>query len=104
IIQTVRLSALESHEAMVQFARDVSMVTGVVNTGRGGPLERSQRVSVGTHVEAMVESHQDRVMLMLRVEGSRVEGEGGEQGLPAMPRFQWNSTLLLQPGTPTLVG
>jgi type II secretory pathway component GspD/PulD (secretin) len=114
VMETVRLSALEGHEAMVQFGKNAAVTVGVTNfsgapnfPGGRGNARQVQYRQVGTLVKLTAQSQADKVLLKLSYEVSRLEGgspDGPEADAPDMSVIQFNTTLLLEPGKPTLVG
>jgi hypothetical protein len=113
LIETVRLSALESHETTVQFGRNAALTVGVANFSGapnfpGGRNTRQiQYRQVGTLVRLTAQSQEEKVLLKLTYEVSRLEGrapDDPEADSPDVIVIQFNTTLLVEPGKPTLVG
>lgn len=103
VIETVRLSALENHESMAQFGKSVAIVTGVADTGQG----RVRNVGfhqVGTMVKLTAVPKDGKVVLELQYEASRLNGEGAADLPSSTLTTQFKTTLMIEPGTPTLVG
>jgi hypothetical protein len=115
LIETVRLSALDGHESMVQFGKSAAVTMGVANFGGapnfpGGGRGNARQVQyrqVGTLVRLTAQSQAEKVLLKLSYEVSRLEApapDSAEDDAPDVNVIQFNTTLLVEPGKPTLVG
>jgi hypothetical protein len=113
LIETVRLTALESHETMVQFGRNTAVTVGVANFS-GAPnfpggrnTRQTQYRQVGTLVRLTAQSQAEKVLLKLSYEVSRLEAQAPddlEADSPDVIVIQFDTALLIEPGKPTLVG
>ena len=103
LIETVRLSALENHESMAQFGKTATVTTSISQTQRGRVRSTQQR-EVGTMVELTAIPRNGKILLKLHYEASRFDGAGTEDSPPDTLTTRFNTTLLVEPGTPTLVG
>ena len=105
VIEIVRLSALENYESMVNCGRMVDVVVGVSQSVPGRAASRvSQTRSVGTMVRLTANREEDKTLVALDYEASRIEGTGDENGGPATSQVRFQTTLLLENGKPMLVG
>lgn len=106
LIETVRLSALEGHESMSQFGRSTFLTTGVAATGFGGRTTSRtlQQTTLGTILTVTASPQEGKVLLKLSYEASRHGEAKAEDTPPDMSKVQVNTTLLVEPGTPTLIG
>ena len=59
---------------------------------------------VGTSVRVTAVPQGGKILLKLSYEASRFEGEAEEDSPPDTVKLQFNTTLLIEPGKPTLVG
>lgn len=90
---------------MVQFGRRATVTVGRTSAGPGRPTARhTQQQEVGTQVRVLASQQEGKVLLKLSYNASRLEGEGTEDSPPDTSTVQFDTTLLLEPGTPTLVG
>ena len=103
VIETVRLSALESHESMVHFGKNVPVPTSVAET-RQGRVRSVQFREVGTIVQLTAARKGGKVALELKYAAARLNGEGAGDLPPDTLLTQFKTTLMIEPGTPTLVG
>jgi hypothetical protein len=104
LVETVRLSTLAHHESMVQFGKQATVITGVAFPGAGrAPARSTQQQTIGTLVRVTVEPRDGKVLLKLSYEVSRFEGELPEDRPPHTVTKQFNTTLLIEAGKPTLV-
>lgn len=105
LVEVVRLSTLAGYESMVQFGKMASVTVGTTAALPGrGPTRQLQRQSVGTLVRVTAEPQEGKVLLKLAYEASRFEGAGQEDSPPDTVTVQFNTTLLIETGKPTLVG
>ncbi|MCG8653656.1 MAG: hypothetical protein MI861_27710 [Pirellulales bacterium] len=104
-LETLRLSALEGREAMVQFGRRASITTGRVSNGRGGLVQRqTQFIEVGTIVRVEGKIRGDRCELELSYEASRLRGENTEDSPPDIVTSQLSGSYVAKIGQPVLLG
>jgi hypothetical protein len=98
---------------MVQFGKSAAVTVGVTNFGGApnfqggrGSARQVQYRQVGTLVKLTAVSQADKVLLKLSYEVSRLEGGAPDnpEEAPDMIVTQFNTTLLIEPGKPTLVG
>lgn len=105
LIEIIRLSALEGQESSVQIgkAANVTIAMTAVAGGRP-PMRQMQTQTVGTSARVTAVGQGGKVLLNLSYEASRFEGPGQEDSPPDTVTVQFNTTLLIEPGKPTLVG
>lgn len=109
LVETIRLSALEQYESMAQFGRRAAVTVGVTVGGANGPVGRPttrsiQHQMVGTTVRLTATPQQGKILLKLSYETARLEEEAKDAISPDTRMVQFNTTLLIEPGKPTLVG
>lgn len=104
IIETVRLSALEQCEAMVQFGRSVAVTTGATALPNGRSNRQFQFRQVGTLVRVTAQPKQEKILLNVMYEASRLGPETKEDAPQDINQVTFNTTLMIEPGRPTLVG
>lgn len=104
VTETVRLSALEGCECMAQFGKQAAITVGVTRGQPAGYARQVQYQQVGTMVRVTAKAQQDRVALQLSYEASHLGESDADDRPPETSTIQYNTTLLLQPGAPALVG
>ena len=104
-IQTLRLSAIDGQEAMVQFGRRVTITTGSTTPGRGFPTTRqTQFLDIGTLLRVSGIMHGNKCQIAVAHEVSRLVGEGTEDSPPDMVNSTINGTYVATLGEPILLG
>ncbi|MBI1313127.1 hypothetical protein GC176_17695 [bacterium] len=103
VIETVRLSALENYPSMAQFGRTAAVTTGVSISQRGRVPLKQQR-QIGTLVQFTATPHNEKVLLKLQYEASRFDGAINDESSPDTLTTHFETTLLIAPGVPSLVG
>jgi hypothetical protein len=109
LVETIRLTALEEYESMIQFGRSVFVTTDVTTTPRGRAQNLQER-QVGTLVRLNARRAGERILVALSYEASRLEGDGkvdtdGQAiGPPDTVTFEFTTTLILNPNETVLVG
>jgi hypothetical protein len=103
VVEIVRLSALAGHESTVQFGKMTNAPVAVTYGGGFGSARQFQRQSVGTLVRVTAVPQEGKVLLKLSYEASRLATAGPEDRPPDNSTVQFNTTLLIEPGKPTLV-
>ena len=102
-VETVRLSVLTNHESLVQFGKAVTVTVGAVLSA-SGRARNTQTRQVGT-IARVTASHQNgHVLLKLMYEAARHNGQGTDDSPPDVTTSKFETTLLLKPGIPALVG
>ncbi|MHC4992206.1 MAG: hypothetical protein ACYTGC_14635 [Planctomycetota bacterium] len=104
LIGTVRVHALGGHESRVQFGTRKAMTMGTSVSNRGAQTRSFQMQELGTIVQVTATPYQEKVLLRLSYESSRVEGEEQDDGPPEIRLVQIDTTLLIRPGAPSLIG
>jgi len=108
--ESVSLSVIGKHEAMVQFGKSQYMVFGTNSFGGnpgGGraPMTRSyQERSVGTLVRATVDSAGELMAADITYEASRFEGEQTEDRPKDLTNTRFTTQIAAKAGTTVLVG
>ena len=103
VVETVRLSALEGFESMVQFGRRATVDVGVVNAGPGRQTRQTQQQMVGTTAQIIVQPKGEKLLLSLSYEASHFDGDGKEGSAPDTTSLQAKTTLMVEAGVPVLV-
>ncbi len=102
-VESVRFSILSGHESMVQFGRQVSLMTGSIST-RGVTTRDVRSVEVGTLVRAIAEPQDGKVLLTLDYTASRLEGESSAEPPPEISKTQISTAQIVELGKPVLIG
>jgi hypothetical protein len=101
-VETVRLSLLEGHPMEALFGKSTAIPTGVSQTVNGRTRSMGQ-AQIGTSVKATALSKDDRVLLKLSYEASRIVGQIKEEVTPDIERIKIDSSLLLENGKRVVV-
>ncbi|MFG0283913.1 MAG: hypothetical protein ACF8R7_05780 [Phycisphaerales bacterium JB039] len=104
LINTARVGVLEGEEARLQFGRTKTVATGVRMEQRGGMAQALERRDVGTLVQLTASDLGGQVRLQLSYEASRLEAQDAETGIAETLTVRFDTTVLLQPGAPALIG
>lgn len=109
--ESISLSVIGEHEAMVQFGKSQYMVFGTNSFGGGapgggrGPMTRSyQERSVGTLVRATMDSVGDLIAADITYEASRFEGEQAEDHPRDLTNTRFTTQITAKVGATVLVG
>lgn len=109
--ESVSLSVIGKHEAMVQFGKSQYMVFGTNSFGgppggggRGQMTRSFQERSVGTLVRATVDSAGDLMAADITYEASRFEGEQAEDHPRDLTNTRFTTQISAKAGTTVLVG
>ncbi|HYW78358.1 MAG TPA: hypothetical protein VE890_02240 [Thermoguttaceae bacterium] len=104
LLETVRLSALEGHESMVRFGKLTTVTVAVQGIGQGRTVRRTDSRDVGTLVRLTARPEGEAILLTLQYEASRLDGPGQEDAPPDTGTVGVTTTMLIEPGQPTLAG
>ena len=102
VVEIVRLSALAGFETVAQFGKMATVTVGVAQPF-GGRGSARQIQNVGTVVRITAFSQEEKVLLKLTYEATRLRDSPQEDIPPDAVTVSVNTTLLIEPGKPTLV-
>lgn len=94
IIETVQLYAVTGYKAKVLFGRQISVVQGLTH-GPHGETRSMKEVALGTGVAAMIAPKDDKLVLSLEYQSSRVFGEIPQDSPPEIATLQIDTSLVL---------
>lgn len=80
-VGTIRMSAVEDTESMVQFGRRVAITTGQVSIGRG-TSRRTEFMETGTIVSVRIAPHAKGAIADVDFSASRLDGDGSDDTPP----------------------
>lgn len=103
LTETVRLSVLTNHESSVQFGKSVTVTVGAVVSANGRARSTQVR-QVGTVARVTAMEEGGKVLLKLMYEASRNDGKGTDDSPPDVFTTKIETTILLKPDTPALIG
>ena len=105
-IETLRLTAMDGIQTMVQFGRRLAMTVGSSGARPGRPpVRQKQMVSIGTIVQLTAKSSgEDSCNLELRYEASRPDGEPKEDEPPEIVNSRIGGSYEAKVGEPVLLG
>lgn len=104
-IETVLLAALEGQAGFVEFGKTTAVVTGASHGGPGRePIQHFESRQVSTQMELLAKQEGDKTRIQVVYSVSRFEDDATEVSPPSIANFRIESTLLLKPGTPVLLG
>ncbi len=105
IIESIRLSAIQGMECMMQMGRQQSIVVSAASaTPQRGAIQSSRDMQVGTMVNATVEEANDKYIVDLRFENSRIQGDTTQPGGSTIRNLQTRTSVLLEKGKLKMVG
>lgn len=105
VVETIRLTALEGHQSLVQVGRRATVTVGMVSAGPGrGTNRQTRQEMIGTMVTVTAEPQEQKILLKLAYESARLEEKDSEEDPADTITQQFQTSLLLEPGEPELVG
>jgi len=102
-IETIRMSTLSGTESMVHFIKGVTVTVGRTSNGRTPPSRVTQDRSIGTMLKLRASPQNEKVLMTLSYESSRLNGEGTEDSPPEAFTTRVESTHLFEIGKPKLI-
>ncbi|MEL6107165.1 MAG: hypothetical protein AAFU85_14075 [Planctomycetota bacterium] len=81
-VETVRITAVEETDSMVQFGKRATITVGMTSSGRGLPTRRTQAIEVGTILKVTVTSHPKGALAEIRYSTSRLPDSSSDEATP----------------------
>jgi len=95
LVETVRLTAIEGYQASAMFGKMVAIVQGVT-TGVNGKSRNMVQRSLGTTLKVTAQSQDEKVLLKLNYQTTRMDGEAKKDAAQDMSTVAIDTNLLLK--------
>ena len=104
VLETIRLTLVSNIKSTAEFGRNVNVVVGQTKTRNGSVMKQIETMAVGSTLEATVSKMEEKLLLTISFSTSNLGKRVSEEARPDVGESRFKTTLVLEPGKPTILG